>query len=136
MMHLLLWRGLKFWAVIRAYLFARRRLRGTRPVLYDIGARDGLQKKWHLLARAGVVDAVLFEPDTAEAQRLRDRGVPARVVEKALGDKRRAATLHLYRNPTLSSVRKVNPRLLRTTSTATPSRRSPAFRSSFTGCAT
>jgi FkbM family methyltransferase len=106
------WRGIKLWAVVRAYFFARRKLRGVRPVLFDIGARNGLQQKWNMLARAGVIDAVLFEPDQDEAARLREQRTPARIVEKAVGEGQRAATLHVYRNPGLSSVREVNPALL------------------------
>ena len=109
----LVWKLIKMWAVCRAYAYARWTLRGARPCVVDVGARNGLQRKWAVLYRLGVIDATLFEPDPVEAQRLRAGGV--RVVERALGEARRDATLYVYRDAALSSVRPVNRDALRRT---------------------
>lgn len=103
------WRAIKLRDLASAWLHAQRRLGGLRPVFHDIGGRGGLQTKWRLLARAGAVRAVLFEPERAEAERLRRAGTPAQIVSKALGPTRGPATLHVTRLASLTSVREPNP---------------------------
>jgi FkbM family methyltransferase len=103
------WLAIKSLGALHGALYGWRHLRGKPSVFFDVGARDGLQKKWRPAARVGALDAVIFEPDPVEAAKLRVAASDVAVVEKALGDTRRRETLKVYRFANLSSLREVNP---------------------------
>lgn len=97
-------RARKLVAVLRAGAYARRHP-GLGPiVVHDVGGRGGLQGRWRVVARFAPVVGVLFEPDPAEAARLRASGERVTVVEWALGAEPGTATLHITREPGRSSL--------------------------------
>lgn len=87
-------------------------LRSTRAVLMsthpsplnylDIGARDGIPRRWQLLERSGKIAPVYVEADAEEANELRKRG---RTLCAALGSESGATVeLKITRAPWLTSV--------------------------------
>jgi FkbM family methyltransferase len=102
------WTGIKGLGALRGAAYGWRALRGRSSVFFDVGARGGLQVKWRPANACGLLHTFIFEPDPAEAARLRATRNGVTVVEKALGDARRHATLTIYNQAGLSSVRKAN----------------------------
>ena len=78
--------------------------------LIDVGARGGVQEKWqpHLES----ITPILFEPDPAEAEKLRARFTSALVVEAALSSVAGRRNLVITENPTCISLRSPNQEFL------------------------
>jgi FkbM family methyltransferase len=75
--------------------------------LVDVGARGGLQPKWH--PYGGMIRTVMFEPDHDEAARLRaTHGPEHSVIERALFDADGRHEFHRTRNPLCASLRRPN----------------------------
>lgn len=75
----------------------------TRTLVVDVGARYGMHPSWR--AWRGEMRYLMFEPDAAEAQRLRERLDPQvfTVLETALDARDGERTFHLLRHRGLSS---------------------------------
>ena len=105
LLRLLAARAIKVWAAFAAAAIYRRNGRGLAPpVLVDIGARGGLQKKWLTYRRLAPLRAIMVEADAEEAERLRRMDPRAIVVTAGLGDESGSATLHLTSDRGCSSV--------------------------------
>ncbi|GJD64276.1 hypothetical protein MPEAHAMD_4457 [Methylobacterium frigidaeris] len=76
--------------------------------LLDVGALFGLQPRWEMLRKLGIVTPILCEPDRVEAARLRKAYLGATVLECALGAEEGSATLHVARDPGKSSLLRPN----------------------------
>ncbi len=98
-------RAAKFGQVCDAVAFAtRHRSELGRPVLYDIGGRGGLHKRWVVAHRRGLVQPFLFEPDPAERARLAHIYGDAQVIGVAVGDIEGQASMYLTTEPGCSSL--------------------------------
>lgn len=76
-------------------------------VLVDVGASGGLQRKWLPYRRS--LAPVLFEPNAAEAAKLRDQlGPEARIIEVGLSDRAGPHILHIARFWGCTSMLKAN----------------------------
>jgi FkbM family methyltransferase len=73
-------------------------------VLLDIGAMNGLQGRWEVLRKAGVLTPILVEPNAEEAARLRDTYAGSLVIESALGDTIGDRTLYVTNSRGKSSL--------------------------------
>jgi FkbM family methyltransferase len=83
---------------------ARHRSDIGRPVLYDIGGRGGLHKRWEIARRWGLVQPILFEPDPAERASLAKVYGDNRVINVAVGDIEGPASLYRTSEPGCSSL--------------------------------
>jgi FkbM family methyltransferase len=83
---------------------ARHRSDIGKPVLYDIGGRGGLHRRWEIARRCGLVEPILFEPDPAERASLARVYGDKRVIDVAVGDVEGPASLYLTAEPGCSSV--------------------------------
>jgi FkbM family methyltransferase len=98
-------RFVKFGQVCDALAFAaRHRSDIGRAVLYDIGGRGGLHRRWGLVHRFGLVEPILFEPDPAERARLAKVYGNEKVIGVAVGDIEGPASLYLTAEPGCSSL--------------------------------
>ena len=79
------------------------------PVLYDIGARWGASPPYDRLAEVAGFRSVAFEPDTKEAEKLRQDQAFNYVCPVALGGKVGKRTLYIARDPGSSSLFQPNP---------------------------
>jgi FkbM family methyltransferase len=76
-----------------------------RLVFVDVGSRGGLQAKWH--PHVNAIRAVMFEPDPAEAARLRDQlgpNSPHIVIDQGLSNRVGNQTFYVTVNPLDSSL--------------------------------
>jgi len=81
----------------------------TKLLVFDIGARDGLHSRWNGIP----IEAVGFEADEVECERLNKKGGPVRFLPYALGSAdNQAATLHLTSGIGCSSLYEPNQELL------------------------
>jgi FkbM family methyltransferase len=106
-MFLQLWgmRAAKACAALSAAGLYRRKGRGLPPpVLVDIGARGGLQKKWRAYRRLAPLHAVMIEADPEEAAKLQRQDPQASIVAAALGEQAGTGTLHVTSDPGCSSL--------------------------------
>lgn len=72
--------------------------------IIDIGARDGLHPRWSRLQGVDV-QAILFEPDPEECDRLKSKYMNrAVVINKALSSKKQIIDFHLCKKGAVSSV--------------------------------
>ena len=83
---------------------ARHRSDIGRPVLYDIGGRGGLHRRWEIARRCGLVQPILFEPDPTERARLADVYGVEEVIGVAVGDIEGPASMYLTAEPGCSSL--------------------------------
>jgi FkbM family methyltransferase len=83
---------------------ARHRSDIGKPVLYDIGGRGGLHRRWGLAYRCGLIEPFLFEPDPRERVRLARMYGDAQVIGVAVGDVEGPASMHLTAEPGCSSL--------------------------------
>ena len=83
---------------------ARHRSEIGRPVLYDIGGRGGLHKRWAIARRCGLVQPILFEPDPVERASLAKAYGDKGVIDVAVGDIEGPAPLYLTAEPGCSSL--------------------------------
>ncbi len=98
-------RAAKACAVLSAAFIYRLRGNGSAPpILVDIGARGGLQRKWRLYGRLAAVQAIMIEADPEEVARLRQGQAGATVVNAVLGEQAGPATLHVTSDPGCSSL--------------------------------
>ena len=98
-------RAAKLGQVLDAAAFAaRHRSDLGSPVLYDIGARGGLHRRWELARRFGLIRPMLFEPDPAERARLATVYGEATVIEFAVSDVEGPASLFVTAEPGCSSL--------------------------------
>jgi FkbM family methyltransferase len=105
MIDLLAWRTVKAWHVARAAWCLHRLPKGVAPpMLLDVGARGGPQRKWVALSRLARLDFQLVEPEAVEAQRLRRSWPRARIIQHALGEADGEAEFHANPDPGLSSL--------------------------------
>ncbi len=74
------------------------------PVLYDIGARWGVSPPYDRLSAVRGFHSVGFEPDAAEAAKLRAAGAFHGVYPVALGARPEKRVLHLAKDPGSSSL--------------------------------
>jgi FkbM family methyltransferase len=84
------------------------------PVLYDIGGRGGLHRRWGLAHRFGLVQPILFEPDPAERARLTAAYGESAVIGFAAGDVEGPASLYVTAEPGCSSLLEPDIESLRT----------------------
>jgi FkbM family methyltransferase len=99
--------------VLDAYLFAlRKKLYIIRPSYLDVGGRGGLRKRWHLLERLGMLDAIIIEPDPSEIKVLTQQYPNAHIIECGLADKVINATLNVCKDSARSSILEPNFELL------------------------
>jgi FkbM family methyltransferase len=73
-------------------------------VLYDIGGRGGLHRRWGLAHRCGLIRPILFEPDPAERARLAKVYGSDQVIPVALGDVEGPASMFVTSEPGCSSL--------------------------------
>jgi len=105
MIDLLAWRAIKIWHVAAAAWRLRSRPKDAPPpILLDVGARGGPQRKWAMLSRLTRIDMQLVEPENTEANRLRQLWPKARIIPFALGEQEGEASFHANRDPGLSSL--------------------------------
>jgi FkbM family methyltransferase len=98
-------RAAKFGQVYDAVAYAaRHRSDLGKPVLYDIGGRGGLHRRWGLAYRGGLIQPILFEPDPTERARLAKVYGDAHLIGVAVGDVEGPASLHLTAEPGCSSL--------------------------------
>jgi FkbM family methyltransferase len=83
---------------------ARHRSEIGRPVLYDIGGRGGLHRRWGLAHRCGLIQPILFEPDPAERAHLAKVYGDEQVITVAVGDVEGPASMYLTAEPGCSSL--------------------------------
>ena len=81
-----------------------------RLCLVDVGAMGGVQAKWQ--PRLMSITPVLFEPNPAEADKLRTQFASATVVEAALSNTTGRRNLVITENPTCISLRNPNQEFL------------------------
>jgi FkbM family methyltransferase len=95
--------------VLDAYLFGlQKKLHTNRPTYLDIGGRGGLRKRWHLLEKLGILEAIIIEPDPAEIKKLEQQYGNARIIECGLADISTEATLNICKDSARSSILKPN----------------------------
>jgi FkbM family methyltransferase len=95
--------------VLDAYFFGlRKKLQVNRPIYLDIGGRGGLRKRWHLIEKFGLLEAIIIEPDPAEIKKLEQQYPHARIIECGLADKSTEATLNICKDSARSSILKPN----------------------------
>jgi FkbM family methyltransferase len=98
-------RAAKFGQVCDSVAFAvRHRSEIGKPVLYDIGGRGGLHRRWGLAYRCGLIQPILFEPDPTERARLAKIYGDAQVIGDAVGDVEGPASMYLTAEPGCSSL--------------------------------
>jgi FkbM family methyltransferase len=106
---------LRLWGMRAAKAFAafsaaaRYRRHGhafASPVLVDIGARGGLQRKWLAYRKLAPLRVILIEADPDEANSLQRRNPDASIVATALGEEDGVATLFITSDPGCSSLLK------------------------------
>jgi|GEM_PF-1513987 len=71
----------------------------------DIGAADGLFWKWTILARAGIVKGVGFEPDEYEVGKLNTLFPFVNFIPNAIGGRKGKTAFHIAENMPCSSLR-------------------------------
>jgi FkbM family methyltransferase len=78
---------------------------GKKPIHFlDVGALGGLQKRWGILYRLGMIQPIFFEPDPPEAELLSSLYPKAKIFQLALGSQNESATLHVTRGSGKSSL--------------------------------
>lgn len=98
-------RAAKARAVLSAASLYRRHGRGLAPpVLVDIGARGGLQRKWLAYRRLAPLRAIMVEADPDEAGKLQQNDRHSTIVATALGEQAGTATLYVTSEPGCSSL--------------------------------
>ena len=98
-------KGMKAANVADAIAFgAHHRSELGAPVLYDVGGRGGLHRRWGLAYRCGFVRPVLFEPDPIERARLAKVYGEPQVVGTAVGGIDGSGSLFVTAEPGCSSL--------------------------------
>jgi FkbM family methyltransferase len=98
-------RGTKAANVVDAVAYAaRHRSELGRPVLYDVGGRGGLHRRWAVPRHLGLVHPVLFEPDPDERARLAEVYGDAQVIGTAVADVDGQASMFVTAEPGCSSL--------------------------------
>ncbi len=92
-------------------IFQRRKIKA--PILFDIGAREGVLQPWRLLAEFGCIKVYGFEPDSAEIENLNRQNKFQNNLPFALGDEERKSNFYITSSPACSSLLIPNVDLIR-----------------------